>query len=101
MNCKEGSTSSNAVSCPSPCKVILVSPYPKVPHHIGKAVMLPALKAPPYKGKWGVTWVDCWVVGEEPKSRFPGHSRVHFIKLLAFFFIHGEVLFLPEARTIG
>ena len=63
--------------------------------------MLPALKAHPYKGKGEATRVDSWAVGEEPESRFPGHSRVFFGKQLAFFFIHGEVLFLPEARTIG
>ena len=37
--------------------------------------MLPALKAHPYKGKGGATRVDSWAVGEEPESRFPGHSR--------------------------
>ena len=62
--------------------------------------MLPALKAHPYKGKGGATRVDSWAVGEEPESRFPGHSRVFFGKRLAFFFIHGEVTFLLEARTI-
>ena len=41
-----GHTSSNVLSCPKTHEVLLVSPC-----HIGKAFMLPALEAHPYKGK--------------------------------------------------